>query len=49
MTQPRPSKRSSGRKKWAGKGIAVDSFDSETGAGAERFIAPGHIVAWVIE
>lgn len=36
-------------KKRAGKGIAVDSFDSSTGTGAERFISPSHIVAWVIE
>ena len=36
-------------KKRQSKGLAVDSLDSETGAGAERFIAPSHIVAWVIE
>ena len=34
--------------KRAGKGIAVDSFDADSGGGAERYIAPSHIVAWVI-
>jgi hypothetical protein len=36
------------KKKRAGAGIAVDSMDSETGGALERFIAPAHIVAWVI-
>jgi hypothetical protein len=35
-------------KKRSGSGIAVDSMDSETGGALERFIAPAHIVAWVI-
>jgi hypothetical protein len=36
-------------KKRSGSGIAVDSMDISSGTGAERFIAPSHIVAWVIE
>ena len=35
-------------KRRTGRGLAVDSLDSDQGQNAERFIAPSHIVAWVI-
>jgi hypothetical protein len=35
-------------KKRSGSGLAVDSLDSDQDANAERFIAPSHIVAWVV-
>jgi hypothetical protein len=35
-------------KKRSGSGLAVDSLDIASSDGAERFIAPSHIVAWVV-
>lgn len=35
-------------KKRLGSGLAVDSLDIGGNDGAERFIAPSHIVAWVL-
>jgi hypothetical protein len=29
-------------------GLAVDSLDSDQDVSGERFIAPSHIVAWVV-
>ena len=35
-------------KRRASSGLAFDSLDSDQPVGAERFISPSHIVAWVV-
>jgi hypothetical protein len=35
--------------KRSGKGILVESLDSEEGGGKLRFISPSHIVSWTIQ